>query len=126
MLSTDEIIQTHVKAQDDFFYFCREILGYKKDDTYEYKDLTPTHGELARFLESQERKSKIILMPRYSFKSGMVTVGWTLWRLVLNPNLRILIYSDQATKAQGFLRGVKNHIEGRSPNSKFREFYPEW
>jgi len=120
-----EDIRLHFKVLKDFKYFCKEVLGYKKNDAYEFKELTPKHDELCEFLQKPAR-NKLILNPRYTFKSGIVTVGYSLWRLIKNPNLRILIYSDSATKAGGFLTGIKNHIEGKAPNSKFRDYYPRW
>ena len=68
----------------------------------------------------------MVLMPRYSFKSTITTVGGILWDLLRNPNMRILIYSDSAAKACNFLNGVKAHIEGKSPNSRFRDYFPGW
>lgn len=120
-----EIVK-HFKAQTDFFFFCKEVLGYKKDEDIGYYDLNSVHKELCDFLQHDKKKSKIILMPRHSIKSQIITVGHSLWKLVKNPNLRILIYSDSQTKASGFLSGIKSHIEGKAPNSKFREMYPKW
>lgn len=118
-------IKKYLRVQKDYFAFSQEVLGYKGDEELGFKDLTETHKDLCGFLV-RGKKSKIILMPRYSFKSGLITIGWSLWRLVRNPNLRILIYSDSGDKAKGFLAGIKNHIEGKAAGSKFREMYPRW
>ena len=96
------------------FDFCKEILGYK--------DLNDVHKDLCSFL-SEQCSSKLILMPRYSFKSSICTVGYALKKLVENPNLRVLIYSDASTKAEGFLTSVKNHIEGNVAGSKFSSLF---
>ena len=82
------------------------------------------HKDLCRFLQFDKSKFKLVLMPRYSFKSCIITQGFGLWNIVLNPNDRQLIYSDSATKAQGFLQGVKNFIEGKS--GRFREYFGKW
>ena len=127
MFNDVETVKTLVKSHGSFIYFCKEVLGYKKTPDYgEYKDLTKEHEELCDLLQKKTNKSKLVLMPRFSFKSGVVTIGYSLWRLLRDPNIRILIYSDSATKAQGFLQGIKNHVEGKAPNSRFREFYPKW
>src|SRR3990167_7774417 len=121
-----EDIRTHLRAQEDYLFFITEILGYKKNDEFGYYDLTPTHKKLCKVIQETKKRFILILMPRYSFKSGVVTVGHGLWNLVKKPNTRILIYSDSAMKAEGFLQGIKNQILGTAPNSKFRNYYPKW
>lgn len=102
----------------NFFIFCKDCLGYK--------DLIQEHKELCKFMQFNESKSKLILMPRYSFKSSIVTIAYALWRLGRNPDMRILIYSDSATKAQAFLQGIKNLIMGQSEKSTFSKCFPNW
>lgn len=102
----------------DFKLFLADILGYH--------DLNDEHLALCDFLIKKTSKSKLILMPRYSFKSSVCTIGYSLWRLIQNPNTRILIYSDAESKAQGFLTGIKNHILGKMDKSKFRMVYGAW
>ena len=109
-----------------FDIFCKECLGFSRKDNLGYKDLTPQHNELIKFLQFDEHKFKLILMPRFTFKSCLITQGYSLWRLVRDPNMRILIYSDSAAKAEGFLKGIKNHILGDAANSSFREYFPLW
>ena len=53
-------------------------------------------------------------------------MGFALWKLINNPDLRILIYSDSASKAQNFLTGIKNQILGSAANSVFRDYFPNW
>jgi len=48
-----------------------------------------------------------------------------LWRLLKNPNERILIYSDASTKAQGFLTSIKSHLEGTVEKSYFSALF-DW
>ena len=118
-------IADQIKGRGDFYWFCVNILGYRKDDGVGYYDLLSTHKEMCEFTQGGG-DSQIILMPRESIKSQIITVGKTLWELVKDPNYRVLIYSDSATKAQGFLYGIKTHIEGKAPNSRFREIYGAW
>jgi predicted phage terminase large subunit-like protein len=121
-----EDIRTHIRAQEDYLFFLTDILGYQKNEEFEYHDLTPIHKKLCKVIEETKKRFILVLMPRYSFKSGVVTVGHGLWSLVKNSKTRILIYSDSAMKAEGFLQGIKNHILGTAPNSKFRKYYPRW
>lgn len=124
-----ELIPKASRGLDDFEYFCKEILGYKSQkEAKDYFDLTPTHVELIKELETLEKgdKQQMVLMPRHSIKSHIVTIGYSLWRIARDPNIRILIYSDSATKAQQFLYGVKTHLEGKAAGSTFREIYGKW
>lgn len=114
-----------VNGKRDFAYFCVHVLGYHKDDDLGFYDLNKDLLDLCSFMQ-EGAKSKLVLTPRYTLKSTVADVGWILWKLVNNANLRFLIYSDSASKAQGFLQGVKNHIEGKAPNSRFRELYGAW
>ena len=90
--------------------FCKTILGFG--------DLNHIHSDLCRELEFNY-PCILVLMPRYSFKSSICTIGYPLWKLIRQPNYRILIYSDASTKAQGFLSSIKAHIEGSVENSFF-------
>lgn len=110
-------LEAQEQAKDNFSRFCREILGYK--------DMNDIHKELCSIL-SDEEKNKIILMPRHSFKSCICTVGYSLWLLARESNARILIYSDSATKAEGFLGDVVSHIYGSVEGSIFRKVFGNW
>ena len=101
-----------VKCKRDFAFFCKEILGYA--------ELLPEHEQLCHWIQTHPDQPKLILMPRYSFKSSIATVAYTLWSLLRNPNERILIYSDTTEKAQGFLLEIKNHILGLAKGGGFR------
>lgn len=68
----------------------------------------------------RKRKRSLILAPRDHGKSLVMTVAWTLWRLVNNPNLKIIIAGNSAGVAQGFLAAIKSHIE---KNAVFKTLY---
>ena len=108
----------YVRVTEDFYYFCEVVLGYY--------DMNDEHVALCQFLQHDRHRFKLVLMPRYTFKSTISDVGYILWKLANNPNECVLIYSDSSTKAEGFLQGIKNHIEGKARNSRFREFFPKW
>ena len=98
--------------------FCRYALGYG--------DMNGIHDEICLTLQFDEHKSKMFLMPRNTFKSSVITCGYALFQLLHDPNLRVLIYSDSSSKAEGFLTDIKNHIEGKARNSLFRTLYGSW
>ena len=117
-LKPEEQIYVYQQAvkNNNLHWFLKNYLGFM--------DMNKIHEELCSFLE-QKIKFKLILMPRYTFKSSICTIGYSLQRLALNPDLRILIYSDAATKAQGFLSSIKDHISGNVKGSFFRTIF-DW
>jgi len=100
-------------ALTDLFYFCKEILNY---DLIHIKP----HKELCKFLVKDKKKKKLILMPRGSFKSTIISIGYVLWRLVNNRNLRVLIDSETYGQSSSILKAIKNHIE---QNETFRAVF---
>lgn len=66
------------------------------------------------------RNKLLILMPRGTFKSSLVTIGFTLQYILNNPDARILIDSETYSKSKNFLAEVKGHLEG---NKKYRAVF---
>lgn len=104
------------KAKEDLYFFCKEILNYSK--------MRPNpHKELTDFLVDPHKRKKLILMPRGSYKSSVVTVGSSLWALVNNPDLRILISHELQKNAIKYVKEIRTHIE---QNAKFRALFGDW
>lgn len=103
-----EAIAEATEAQRELF---RNNLFLTSKCLLGYKDLTwATHGPTCKALESQTKR-KLIVMPRGSFKSSLCSVGYPIWLLLKNPNLRILLDSELYTNSKNFLREIKNHLE---------------
>lgn len=67
------------------------------------------------------RKNQLLLlMPRGTFKSSVVTIGFSLQYMLNDPDCRILIDSETFSKGKAFLMEIKGHLEG---NDKFREVF---
>lgn len=101
------------KAADplaDLFLFAREVLGYDL--------LGPLH--LGWYEALLRHQYMLLLSPRSHLKTSAVTIAYVLWRLVQNPNLRILILNEVLANAQNFLREIKEHI---TSNPRFRARY---
>ena len=97
-----------------FYEFNRDVIGWP--DCYE-----PLHRKVCEFVQNNIRKKKLlILLPRGSFKSSMVTVGYTLWRIAKNPQERILLANATFPMACQFLSQIKDHL---AKNQKFIELY---
>ena len=73
-------------------------------------DINPrTHGGMIRNLQAPTKR-KLIVMPRGSLKSSLGVTGYAIWRLINNPNERILIDSEVYENSKNFLREIKAYL----------------
>lgn len=102
------------KGIRDHFYFCKEILGHK--------DMTKrTHGRLCDILDNRRaKKYKLFLLPRGTFKTSIITLGYSIASLIRNPDIRILINSDIYDNSLKYLQQIKRILER---NDKLRWLY---
>jgi len=97
-----------------FYEFNRDILSWP--DIYE-----PLHRRVCNFIQDNiENKKILLLLPRGTFKSSIVTVGYALHRIAKNPATRILISNATKPMAVQFLGQVKNHLQR---NDKFKDIF---
>lgn len=97
----------------DLFYFTKHILGYK--------DMQPkTHGPVCEYI-SDGGKRKHIELPRGTFKSSVITIGYTVRSIAKDSDMRVLIDNEVYNNSKGFLREIKGHLE----NPKVLELYPQ-
>lgn len=120
------------KCREDLFFFAKEILGYEKMTLRTHQDICtftkPLLGYRARYRQKKgyddefDRKKNrvLILMPRGTFKSSVVTISFALQYILNEPNARILIDSETHSKAKAFLREIIGHLE---QTEKFRELF---
>jgi predicted phage terminase large subunit-like protein len=66
------------------------------------------------------KKMLLLMMPRNTFKSSVVTIGFSLQFILHDPNVRILIDSETFSKAKAFLAEIKGHLED---NEKYRDVF---
>ena len=96
------------------------LLGYR--DTGEFhKDQLATISQF-RELESQPIR-RLWLWSRGFFKTSLITEAHTLWLIVNNPNIRILIVSYSLEVAKKPLTAIRNQFTG---NPDFRYFFREF
>lgn len=96
-------------------YFCKDILHYH--------DLTEEdgfHGDFCRHIQDDNKHLKLTLTPRGSLKSSVSTIGDSLRKVCINPNIRILIASKKFTNSVAYLSEIIGHIE---KNDDFRDLY---
>lgn len=97
------------------YFLTKVILGYDKLNKR-------VHGPMCRFAVEAEYLRRMMLMPRSHYKTTIWTIADTIRRILLDPNIRILIVADTATNASRFLREIEQHFEF---NEVFRWLYPE-
>lgn len=94
-------------AKRDLRFLMTDVLGYPPTDEI--------HGEIAEFLSKvtspDGRHRALLLIPRGHLKSTLVTVCWTIQRILQDPNVRILISTGYLENAKSFLREIKSHFE---------------
>lgn len=87
-------------------FLCKEVLGFSDWDTI--------HDEIDVFLEEQENKSKLIMIPRKHLKSSMITVGKSIQWILRDFDLRILIANAIWDNARNFLGQISSFLEDKS------------
>lgn len=97
------------------YHYTKYCLGYKDMVSH-------VHGPICDALQAPTRR-KMIVVPRSCFKSSCATIGYPMWRLNHNPNLRILIDSELYSNSKNFLREIKGHYER---NAELIRHYGMW
>jgi predicted phage terminase large subunit-like protein len=82
-----------------------EILGYTDK---------PFHKEWYEFAIAMSRF--LLLAPRRHAKSTCLSINYILYRIVKNPNIRILLVSNTDLQARSFVRAIKQLIEQYYPH----------
>ena len=90
------------QCENDLKFLCTKMLkmdawGELHDETY--RDAIKNTGP-----------EKLILMPRGHLKSSIVTVGYAIQQLLINPNIRILITNAVWTMGRKFLRQIAEYL----------------
>lgn len=105
------------RARSDLYWFARYILGYHL--LYE-----PLHRPFAESITTR-RPSRFMLnlFPRGHFKTTLVSVSGTIWRVINDPEVRILVAHSILDLAKPILHEIKQHF---IRNREFRHLFPEF
>lgn len=116
-----------LRCKTDLFFLCKEVLGYSKMTDATHKELCdyttsalPNPPEVDRPDFDPRKNLLLLLMPRGTFKSSVVTIGFTLQMVLNEPNVRILIDSETYSKSKAFLREIIGHLEN---NDRYRQIF---
>lgn len=87
-----------------------------------YSDVKPeTHSNIINNLESPTKR-KLIVEPRGTFKSTIGVVSFSIWQIINNPDVTILIDSELFGNSTTYLREIKTHLESERLIRIFGEF----
>jgi predicted phage terminase large subunit-like protein len=125
------IQQIALRCKTDLYFLAKEILGYEKMEPHVHQELCdyttsilnnpPDLERLKNHEDFDPRKNLLLLlMPRGTFKSSVVTIGFTLQFVLNEPNARILIDSETFSKSKAFFREITDHFIN---NEKYREIF---
>lgn len=92
---------TRRKALKDLFFFSKEILGYDLEEV--------PHRELCEFIGSPVRR-KLVLLPRGTYKTSVISQSYPVWRICQDPNQRILLDSEVIENSWNNLRVISDHL----------------
>lgn len=99
---SEEIKKLREMCRTNLKFLCVEILGMDKwDDTL--------HDDMQNFIE-QSKDFKLILIPRGHLKSSVITVGWVIQQILIDPNISILIRNAVWDLARDFLKQISNYL----------------
>ena len=84
------------------FSFARKVLGYTLLEKY-------PHLQWCNEVDKHHPRS-LWLEPRYTYKSTVFTKAYPIWRLLKNPNLRVLLVNATAENAEAFLSEIVGHL----------------
>lgn len=120
------------RCRTDLYFLAKEILNYSKMEPHVHQELCdfttsilPNPPDLSHLSkkhpEFDHRKNLLLLlMPRGTFKSSVVTIAFTMQYFLNDPNARILIDSETFSKSKAFLREIIEHLMN---NNKYREIF---
>lgn len=117
------------KAKEDLFFLAKYVLGADRIKSGRSK-FDWHHEALCKDLMKMEatrtqgmKRGYVVQWPRGTMKSTITTVAFPIWLLLRDPNLRILIDCENATKAERFMRVIKAHFESPLFHELFGELY---
>ncbi len=93
-------------AKTDLKYLCTKILGFTEWDT--------CHDDLVEFLKNSRRRFKMVLMPRETYKTSIVTVAGSIQHILQNPNVSIMFASAVLGNSESFLEEVREYFTSKS------------
>lgn len=121
------ILKIALRCKTDLFFLCHDILNYDRMTKQTHQELCdyttgalPNPPEIDREGFDPRKNLLLLLMPRGTFKSSVVTIGFALQYILNEPDCRILLDSETFSKSKAFLREILGHLTG---NEQYREVF---
>lgn len=115
-LNPETIEQLRERGRRSLFFFARVILGFSDMSPFVHRPITTT-------VQDYEHNTRVIaVIPRTWFKSSVITIAYSLWRVVNDSNVRGLIAQNTYDNACKKLSAIAQIVE---KNLLFRALYPE-
>jgi len=112
--------EKRLKAKTDLRYLFEEVLNYGKGKLDDFH--LEIIEELKLVEESVDRKG-LFLLPRGHWKSTLITVAYTIQKILQNPDISVFISNAVLNNSVAFLREIKNHFE---KNERLIELFGDW
>lgn len=94
-------------CKSSLHFLCTQFLGYSDWDN---GGVDGVHDRVEALLLRPSKK-KALLLPRGHLKSSLVTIAYTVQRILQNPNVRVLIANQIWDMSRRFLQEIKAHLE---------------
>lgn len=101
------------KIADRFRYFMRDIMDLENEQFHDEldDDISQKFDSTHPAFQMVKRFFAVFTYPRDHGKSTHLSIGYPLWRIAQNHNLRILIISRTGGIAESFLSSIVSNIE---------------
>jgi hypothetical protein len=96
------------RGKKDFYFFMKYILGTMPG--FDLIDDDP-HKWMCEICQHWKKNKKMVLLPRDTFKTTVMVVGYCLWRIVNDPEIGILLTSDKMANSVQSLAAIKDVME---------------
>ena len=93
--------------------------------TWDWKHQAYIYGRLDRVTAGETKRLMIFMPPRHS-KSETVTVRYTAWRMINNPEMNVILGSYNQRLANRFSRKIRRLVGEKIALSKDRNAVDEW
>ena len=101
-------------CKESLYVFAQTVCGFDKF-------VKRLHKPMCNFMQRDTALRKMLLVPRDHYKSSVVQ-AYILWRLIINPEERILIVGDTGGTAEKKLIKIRDFIEY---STMLRALFPE-
>jgi len=108
---------------DSLFDFARVVLGHDLIEEEAHYDLCEFMCDRYTDYGEPVKRWKLVLMPRKTYKSTICLEDFAIQQIILNPNIRILISTENFSNSKFYLGKIKKQFED---NELLRNLYGDF